>query len=238
MRSTVRFLTVDHKLNLCRRGRLWYTGGETGGGDVRKRTYEATYATKRAICAALKELMAERPLNKITIGEIMARCGMARQHFYYHFEDLYDAVFWMFEEEAVSLLRRHEGALLWQDGLLQLFQYLQENRAVCLCALNSMGREHLKHFFQKDISAVIRNTIQTVAEERGWDRDGVDAELLTQFYVGALAGITERWLLGEIPKTPQELIRFADIMLTDQVRGASLRLGGQGAPEGARREDG
>lgn len=193
---------------------------------MRKRTYEASYATKRAICAALKELMAERPLDKITIGAIMARCGMARQHFYYHFQDLYDAVFWMLEEEAVSLLRRHEGALLWQDGLLQLFEYLQENREVCLCALNSMGREYLKRFFQKDISAVIHNTIQSVAQERGWDPDGVDAELLTQFYVGALAGIMERWLLGEIPKTPQELIRFADTMLTDQMRGASLRLGG------------
>ena len=121
---------------------------------MRKRTYEATYATKRAICAALKELMAERPLNKITIGEIMARCGMARQHFYYHFEDLYDAVFWMFEEEAVSLLRRHEGALLWQDGLLQLFQYLQKNRAVCLCALHSISREHLKRFFQTDVHVI------------------------------------------------------------------------------------
>ena len=109
---------------------------------MRQRTYEASEAAKREICAALKTLMAQKPLNKITIAEIMQSCGMARQHFYYHFEDIYDAVRWMFDQEAVALLREHEGVMLWQDGLLQLFQYLQENRTVCLCALHSLSREH------------------------------------------------------------------------------------------------
>ena len=59
---------------------------------MRQRTYEASEAAKREICAALKTLMAQKPLNKITIVEIMQSCGMARQHFYYHFEDIYDAV--------------------------------------------------------------------------------------------------------------------------------------------------
>lgn len=102
---------------------------------------------KQVICASLKKLMAQKPLEKITISEIMDDCGMVRQHFYYHFEDIYDLVRWMFQEEAVSLLKRQEGALLWQEGLLQLFQYLQENRAVCLCALNSLSRPHLKRLF-------------------------------------------------------------------------------------------
>ena len=79
---------------------------------MRQRTYEASEAAKREICAALKTLMAQKPLNKITIAEIMQSCGMARQHFYYHFEDIYDAVRWMFDQEAVALLREHEGVML------------------------------------------------------------------------------------------------------------------------------
>ena len=76
---------------------------------MKKRTYQASDTTKREICAALKGLMAQKPLTKISVTEIMRACGMARQHFYYHFEDIYDAVRWMFEEEAVALLREHEG---------------------------------------------------------------------------------------------------------------------------------
>lgn len=191
---------------------------------MRKRTYEASYTAKREICAALKNLMAQKPLNKITVAEIMSACGMARQHFYYHFEDVYDAVRWMFDEEALVLLREHEGVMLWQDGLLQLFQYLQENKAVCLCALRSIGREHLKHFFQTDIRTIIQSTIRSIAAERHYQAGEQELNMLTQFYVGALANIVEDWLLGEIQGSPEEIIRFVDQVLQDHVRGADLRM--------------
>ena len=191
---------------------------------MKKRTYAASEAAKREICASLKELMAQKPLNKITIAEIMRTCGMARQHFYYHFEDIYDAVRWMFEEEAVALLREHEGVMLWQEGLLQLFQYLQENRAVCLCALHSISREHLKRFFQTDVHVIIQGTIERIVEELNCRVSDGEVDLLTKFYVGALASMMEEWLLGNIPETPEELIRFANQLLNDHVRGAALRM--------------
>ena len=170
---------------------------------MKKRTSEASESAKREICAALKVLMAQKPLNKITVAEIMQSCGMARQHFYYHFEDIYDAVRWMFDQEAVALLRKHEGVMLWQDGLLQLFQYLQENRAVCLCALHSMSREHLKRFFQTDIHAIIQNTIQRIVMELDCQASDREVDLLTRFYVGALVSMIEEWLLGEIQEPPK-----------------------------------
>ena len=191
---------------------------------MRKRTYEASEAAKWEICSSLKSLMTQKSLNKITVAEIMQSCGMARQHFYYHFEDIYDAVRWMFDQEAVALLREHEGVMLWQDGLLQLFQYLQENRAVCLCALHSISREHLKRFFQTDVHVIIQGTIQRIAEELNYQVSDGEVDLLTKFYVGALASMMEEWLLGNIQETPEELIRFADQLLKDHVRGAALRM--------------
>lgn len=94
----------------------------------------ASDQTKHALAEALKTLMAQKPFDKITIRDISELAGIRRQNFYYHFEDVYDLMRWMFEEEAISLLRRHEGTLLWQDGFLQLFRYLDENRAICLRA--------------------------------------------------------------------------------------------------------
>ena len=194
---------------------------------MEKRTYAAGDAARQEICAALKSLMAQKPLDKITVAEIMRQCGMTRQHFYYHFEDIYAAVRWMFDQEAVALLRAHEGVLLWQDGLLQLFRYLQENRSVCLCALHSVSREHLKRFFRDDINSVIQNTIQNLAAQLNYPASDREIDLLTRFYVSALAGITEDWLQGEIRETPEELIRFTDQLLRSHVMGAKLRLAGE-----------
>lgn len=194
---------------------------------MEKKTYAASDQTKHALAAALKELMAHKPLEKITIHEITERCGMRRQNFYYHFEDIYDLLHWMFEEEAMVLLRQHEGALLWQEGCLQLFQYLWENRAVCLCALKSLGHEHLKRFFEAEIYTIIHNTIEQIGQSIGI-KDGaqaqVDIDLLTHFFVTALAGMMESWLLGELDQTPEELVAFVDTLLQDYIRGVLGRV--------------
>lgn len=195
---------------------------------MEKRTYAASDQTKHALAAALKELIAQKPIDKITIHDITERCGIRRQNFYYHFEDVYDLMRWMFQEEAMSLLRQHEGTLLWQEGLLQLFRYIEENKAVCLCALRSVGPEHLKRFFETDIHAIIHRTVEQFGHEVGAISAGVtesDVELVTHFYVVALTGMLESWLLGEIDRTPEELIRSADCILQDHCRAPSCGTG-------------
>lgn len=186
----------------------------------------ASEQTKQQLAAALKTLMERKPLDKITISELTAICKIRRQSFYYHFEDIFDLVRWMFENEAVSLLKQQEGALLWKEGLLQLFRYLEENRAVCLCALKSVGHEHIRRFFEADIYAIIHRTIEQLGEEIGVRSrldSFVDVELLTHFYVVSLAALLESWLLGEIERTPEQLVEFADMFLNDQVTGAAAR---------------
>ncbi len=194
-----------------------------------KKPYAASQQTKYAMASALKGLMAQKPLEKITIREITDLCGIKRQNFYYHFEDIYDLMRWMFQEEAVPLLKEREGALLWKEGLLQTFQYLQSNREVCLCALRSLGREHLRRFFEADVHAVIHRTIEALNETRS----SAHVALLTQIYVIGLAGLMESWLLGEIRETPEELIQFVDLLLEDHIQGAKARIEAQGPPSGS-----
>ena len=56
--------------------------------------------TKRALVASLKELMAEKPLDKITVTDLTEHCGVKRMTFYYHFKYIYDLVEWSCVEEA------------------------------------------------------------------------------------------------------------------------------------------
>ncbi len=182
--------------------------------------------TKLKLAAALKTLMAQKPMDKITIAELTSMCNIRRQSFYYHFEDIYDLLRWMIQNEAISLLKQQEGALLWKEGLLQLFRYLEENRAVCLCALKSVGRNHLRSFFEADIDAIIHRTIEQLVENIGVRNNldsFVDVEMLTHFYVMALAGMMESWLLGEIDRTPEQIVQFSDVILNDQLNGAAAR---------------
>lgn len=56
----------------------------------------ASDQTEHALAEALKTLMAHKPFDKITIRDITELAGIRRQNFYYHFEDVYDLMRWMF----------------------------------------------------------------------------------------------------------------------------------------------
>ena len=44
--------------------------------------------TKRAIVESFLKLLNQKPLDKITVKEIVDDCGINRNTFYYHFEDI------------------------------------------------------------------------------------------------------------------------------------------------------
>ena len=193
--------------------------------------YTASDYTKRAMAASLKNLMQQKPLEKISIREIMEGCGMKRQNFYYHFEDIYALVKWMFRQEVVNPLRQHEGVLFWQDGLLQLFRYLQDNKAVCQCALRSLGRPFMKELFMNEVYSMVRHVADQLASRLDWENKAYELAMITQFYVIALAGVVEGWVLEELEYTPEELIAFADTLLKDHIQGILFRLGGMDLTE-------
>ena len=194
--------------------------------------YKSSAATRRAISEALKALMLQKPLDKITIGEIMDACGMRRQHFYYYFTDIYDLLRWTFEEEALQLRREQSGDLPWQEGLLQLFHYIADHRAICLCALDSLGREYLKQLFETDISGIVRRTVDRLARENSFPENAAMEDTAVRFLTLALAGVMESWLRGELTQTPEELIGIFSTIFQDYIRGVKLRpSGAEGAAQ-------
>lgn len=178
----------------------------------------ASERTKWNLAAALKEKMARKSLEQITIQELTEQCGMQRRAFYYHFEDIYALVRWMFQEEAISLLKQREGALLWQEGLLQLFHYLEENRAVCLCALRSPGHDALKRFFGANLEAIFSKEVEETAArlELELDPEGIP------LFVSALGGIIESWLLGVFPDPPEKMVERINGFLESHIYGIQV----------------
>ena len=84
--------------------------------------------TKRALETSLKNLLLQKPLDKITINDITADCGINRMTFYYHFKDIYDLVEWSCLEDAEKALNNKKTYDTWEQGLLQIFYAVQENK--------------------------------------------------------------------------------------------------------------
>ena len=83
--------------------------------------------TKRALVASLKDLLAEKPLDKITVTDLTEHCGVNRMTFYYHFKDIYDLVEWSCQEDAAKALAGKKTYETWQQGFEQIFEAVLAN---------------------------------------------------------------------------------------------------------------
>lgn len=83
--------------------------------------------TKRRLAMALKELLQEKPLKKITIQDIVERSHMTRQSFYYHFQDIYEVLELICQYELVDRIayKEEESFSQWLEHLVRL---MEENR--------------------------------------------------------------------------------------------------------------
>ena len=56
--------------------------------------------TKLALAKALQELLHTKTLDDVRVSELCMRCNLQRQSFYYHFQDKYDLVAWIFMQDT------------------------------------------------------------------------------------------------------------------------------------------
>ena len=83
--------------------------------------------TKRALAAALKELIGEKAFEKISVGDICEKCEMNRKSFYYHFKDKYDLVNWIFDTEFIAATNKKRYETGW-DLLADISRLFYDNR--------------------------------------------------------------------------------------------------------------
>ena len=56
-----------------------------------------------------KDLLKEKPFNKITVNDIANKCDINRQTFYYHFQDISDLIEWICIDEVDNILEKKDN---------------------------------------------------------------------------------------------------------------------------------
>ena len=61
-------------------------------------------STKQALSETFKILLEDQTIDKITVKDIVSKCGVNRQTFYYHFRDIYELMEWTLENDIREYL--------------------------------------------------------------------------------------------------------------------------------------
>lgn len=150
--------------------------------------------TKKALAAAMKELMLEKSFSKISVSDICGKCSMNRKSFYYHFQDKYDLVNWIFDVEFISIARKnsYENA---GDAFYDLLRYFYENRVFYKKALSVTGQNSLREHFRELLLPFFGERLDE--ELSGEDMSPETREFYINFLSDAFICAILRWLLGK-----------------------------------------
>ncbi len=99
--------------------------------------------TETMLCVAFMELLKKYPFSKITIQKLAGQCGVNRQTFYYHFDNIYDLMSKAFEYELVHESRIYE-AVTWEYVMSSFLQWMKDNRVIIRNILTNAELPYLK----------------------------------------------------------------------------------------------
>ncbi len=160
--------------------------------------------TKRALEQSLKNLLLKKPLTKITVGDITDDCGINRMTFYYHFKDIYDLVEWSCLEDAKQALEEKKTYDTWQQGLLQIFKAVQENKPFILNVYHCVHREQVEKYLQPLVDQLLLNVINE--EAAGITLRDEDKQFIAQVYSYMFIGLMLDWIKNDMREDPQQIV--------------------------------
>ncbi len=178
---------------------------------------EISMNTKKALANTLKELMRHKSFQKITVSELIRECNVNRKTFYYHFEDIYALLKWTIEQETVQTIKQY-GLFDDYSALISfVYDYAKNNSFLLNCAYDSLGREVLKQFFQKDFHDITYRIIRN--EEAKYDLNISDGfrTFLCNLYTEGIAGMLINVFQNPEQYKKEELIRYFSIALGSSV---------------------
>lgn len=122
--------------------------------------------TKRKIADSLVFVLNDKPLRKVTVKDIMSCENMNRQTFYYHFQDIYGVVEWMFREEFAGKLAYESGESI-EEWVGKALVVIEDNRAFYRRVLESVDRERAIKVLSPLILEQIEQRLQDTEVNRG-----------------------------------------------------------------------
>lgn len=99
-----------------------------------------TFTTK-AIKTAFLVLLEKQPLSKITVKNIVDECGINRNSFYYHFQDIPTLLEEVIKDEADYLINALPPTFTLEDSISCILNRIEEEKKIVSNIWHSSNRE-------------------------------------------------------------------------------------------------
>lgn len=179
--------------------------------------------TKKAIAAALKEICKEKPFDKISIADITAACGLNRQTFYYHFQDKYELLSWIYYNENFSKITEGITFENWDSKILEMLRIMEKEKWFYVNTMKEQEHTFESYLFEM-AKALFSEAIARLDEKNRLNE--VEREFDAEFYAYGICGVIVSWAQSGMRMKPEVVAEHLKSLAKDTERIGYIRSQG------------
>lgn len=203
---------MQQRLNIFRRGSIIELHTERlthSKGDNRMAA-----DMKESIAQAAKALLLESGIKKLTVKEIVEKCQITRQAFYYHFEDIPALVRWILEQDTKHAMQEFQNLDDGEPCLRYLF----------VMAINAMPymKKGMETNYRNELEEILTQHIQCffeqICDEKNLYQNCTRQEVkwILRYHSQAILGLLRHWTDADT-KNLDQIVHIVFQLMTEGI---------------------
>ena len=148
--------------------------------------------TKAAIKQSFLKLLDERPLGKISVKDIVEDCGINRNSFYYHYQDVPALIREIITDEAAALIAKYPTIESMEQCFSAAIEFALKNKRAVMHIYNSVNRDVYEYYLNSICDHIINAYFDTLLSGRTIDED--DRRVIVTAYRCESFGMITEWI--------------------------------------------
>lgn len=176
------------------------------------------YRTKEFLAKTLIVMLQTSSVDKISVKQLTNKCGLSRQTFYNHFQDIYELVEWIYQNAIEKLIFNNKNCKTWQQGFIRLLNFTRDNKTFVQNTYKDSTHDILKKYMYKIINSLVlaeveRQSVGISVEQRY-------KNFFAHFYSVAFLNIDLEWVKTGMIEEPTDMVEQIDVLIKGDLKKA------------------
>ena len=166
--------------------------------------------TKQIICDAFLELLEREPVSRITVQNIVDKCGINRNTFYYHFADIPALAEYIVEQNTNDLIAQYPTADSIASAMTAIMDFAEQHRTIIRHITNSADRAQFEFHLWRVCEYGITEYGKVLFEAD--DISEEDKVIILDSYIDECFGMVMGWIRRDMRRDERRrLMRFLEL---------------------------
>lgn len=169
---------------------------------------------KETIARAVKTLVMEKGVRRLTVKEIVEECHITRQAFYYHFEDIPGVIRWVLQRETERTMLEAQALGDGESRLRYLFLMAVPALPYVRKGMESNFGDALERLLEQNVQALFARACDEEGLYQSCTR--LESDIILRYHSQAVLGLLRSWTEHDT-KHLDQIVHIAYRLMTEGI---------------------